>query len=352
MPPRSHIKVPEPSVHSILLNIARRAHIFLSPDGQPHATIPLSGNTVPIYNQLFRDWLSLAFEERGFLPSSAQYGAVLRKLDEDARTCPQPLPVHIRAALGTNRTYHLDLDNSANEAIEINGKQWTTTYNDTCRFHRTEDAIPLPAPEPNTGPIHAFLMRLFSITEPNAQMLATWLVSAMLPDLKPPILVITGTQADEAAGKLRSIIDPVKCATSLLPVTENQFGQLGLLNRIPVFSIGPALTEKAKCSLNKLRTGISVKLKQVNKSRPAIKVMIHRPIIISSPAPIAIHESQLNIEINETCNTLPEQILASLLDAAVKGIREMAKQPEKETFAFPSLLPSLPPPAEPPPPDT
>ena len=340
MPPRSHIPVEKPTEHSLLLNIARRAHLFLTPDGQPHVTVPLTGNTVPLYSPIFRDWLSQAFEERGFLPSSAQYGAVLRKLDADAHTAPHTFPVHIRAARNGHHTYRIDLDNSQNEAIEVNGKQWSTTYNENCRFRRPQASLPLPTPTPNNAPIEKFLMRLFSITEPNAQMLATWLVSALLPDLKPPILVITGEEAFEAAQKLRTIIDPVKCPINALPVTENQFGRLALINRVPTFSVGTQLTKNCIAHLNNLRKGITVIPREASKTRENVQTTIHRPIIIAAHALIQIHGSQVNIEINKTCSTNHDEILASLLVAVVAGIHEMTRIPEIEHFNAPDLVPA------------
>ena len=352
MPPRSHIKVPEPSVHSILLNIARRAHIFLTPEGQPHVTVPLSGNTVPLFSPIFRDWLSQTFEERGFLPSASQYGAVMRKLEEDAHACPVPFPVHIRTAIHRRHTYRFDLDNSSNEAIEVNGKQWAVVNNENCRFRRPVSSLPLPTPEPNKAPIEKFLMRLFSIKEPQAQMLVTWLIAAMLPNLKPPVLFITGEAAVEAAEKLRSLIDPMRSPGNLLPVTGQQFATMAIVNRVPTFSLGTSITENCKTNLNKLRTGIKVKLIQIGTRREELTTTIHRPLILSAQGPIQIHDKQLNIEINETCSTLHEQILASLLDAVVRAIREMSLQPVPQYFTVTEVLPAQPENSQLPQPDT
>ena len=353
MPPRSHPPIAKPSEHSILLNLARRALIFLAPDGQPYATIPLSGNTVPLYSQLFRDWLSLVFEEHGYLPGSAQYAAILRKLDEDAQCFLAPFTVHLRTAHQGDRTYCIDLDNNRNEAIEVTSKQWTTTYNDACRFNRPESALPLPTPEPVKAKIHHFLMRLFRIEKADALALSTWLVSALLPDLKPPMLVITGSESDEAVRKLRTIIDPVRCPINVLPRSEAQLGIKALTNRIPTFSLGPTLSESCKHNLNKLRTGLTVQLKKANSSRPATETTVHRPILIAAPKAHQIHEGQINVVINYTCDTDHAQILGALLDAVVAGIREMTRQPQREYFAAPDMQPFVgPPPPEPPPPFT
>ena len=343
MPPRSHQPVQEPSQHSILLNIARRAHIFLTPDQQPYATVPLTGNTVPLYSATFRTWLSQAFEERGFLPSASQFGTVLRKLDEDAHNGNTPqLTVHLRTACHGNHSYRIDLDNLQNEAVEINGKQWSTTYNENCRFTRPQSAFSLPKPAETKAEIHKFLMPMFNITEPNAQMLVSWLVSALLPDLKPPILVITGTASDEGAAKLRSLIDPVTCPINVLPTTKNQFAQAAINNKVLVFQLDASPTNNCKAALNRLRKGMSVNLKEASRSRAPIAALIHRPIIISAEEPIKLHTSQLHIEINETRDVVHEQILGSLLDAVVRGIHEMTRRPAPVILEENEVLPSHP----------
>ena len=342
MPPRSRKPAPEPSEHSILLAIARRAHLFLTPEGQPHVTVPISGNTVPLHSPIFRDWLSPTFEQHGFLPSAAQYGAVMRKLEQDAHANPVPSPVHVRTALSAPHTYRIDLQNAAGEAIEVNGKQWTITPNETCRFRRPASSLPLPTPEPNKAPIEKFLMRLFSIKEPQAQMLATWLVSAMLPNLKPPVLFLTGEAAGEAAAILRGIIDPMRCAGNVLPFTAQQFAKMAIINRIPSFSLGTSITKSCKRNLNMLRTGIKVKLIQIGTRRKELTTTIHRPVIIHAQGPIKIHARQLNIAIEKICGTVPAQIFASLLNAVVRGIREMSRQPRLQYFTANSALPAPP----------
>ena len=332
MPPSSHPPQKPPTEHTLLLNIARRATIFVSPDFQPHATIPLNGNTVPIASPTFRTWLSQAFEERGFIPSPAQTGAVLRKLCEDALAYPIIQPVHIRTAPSAPHTYRLDLANPASEAIEINGKEWTTVYNLDCRFRRPLASIAYPTPENTEAPFHKFLERLFHLSEPIAQALSTWMVAAMLPDLTPPILVITGSASDVAVRKLRTILDPVTCPIHALPTTKQQFGQLAFSNRVLAFSIGKRITESCRETLNKLRTGLPVRLQNPTKTHDLIETTLHRPIIISAETEIEIGPHQLTIEINETSETALDKVFAALLDAVVRGIHEMTRQSMPEPF--------------------
>ena len=188
-------------------------------------------------------------------------------------------------------------------------------------------------------------MLQFSISEPQAQMLTTWLVSALLPDCKPPILVITGEANAEAAMKLHTLIDPVTCALLPLPSTKYQYAEAALNNKVLAFQAGLQPTKLCTANLNLLSKGMSLPLKENSKSRAILHTVLHRPIIIAAEEPIKIHDRQLNIEINETRDAVHEQVLGALMDAVVRGIHEMSRQPariplmEPEALIMPGHLP-------------
>ena len=346
--PRSPLrprKLAEPSQHSRLFEIAQRADIFLTPNQQPFATVPTSGNTVPLYSAIFRSWLTLAFEENGYRPSAAQYGAVLRALDEENHNSPRINPVHIRTALNGPATYRFDLAGTENEAIEINGKEWKTVYNLGCRFRRPQSSKPFPKPDDNPVQLYKFLERLFSLKESDAHALSVWLVAAMLPDLTPPILVITGKAADTAAGKLRNLIDPMINPTLPMHITKQQFGKQALINNVLAFCLDYDLSPKRTAIVNQLSTGMDVVLKDVSKSREETTTKIHRPVILSAAKEIKISATQVVIEINEaSLETYADQLFASLLLAVVRGIHEMTRQPKPEPLTYQVMLPNPPPP--------
>ena len=123
-----------------------------------------------------------------------------------------------------------------------------------------------------------------------------------------------------------------------------EFGKQALINNVLAFRVNTELSPKRNAIVNELSTGFEVVLKDVSKSREETTTTIHRPIIISATRAVEISETQLVIEINETCETYIDQIFASLLNAVVGGIREMTRQPKPEPFIYQDLLPTPPPP--------
>ena len=302
----------------------------------------LDGNTVPLHSPAFRRWLTHAFAQNGYFPNPSQYGAVVRRLDEDARLHPAIHPVNIRSATIKPNTYRLDLANRENEAIEINGKQWSTTHNPDSRFRRPQASIPFPKPKETKAQIHKFLELIFNISEPVAQTLVNWLVAAMLPDLKPPILVITGTARNDAAAKLRNLLDPAMCPLNAQPVFASHYKQLAITNKALAFSFGTILSKSHRDALRLLSTGVQVRLPEAPKGLDLAQENVHRPIIVSAEEPIEISKSQIHVEINEARSAVPELLLGALLDAVVRGIHEMTRKTMPDVPCEFDVLPTPP----------
>ena len=321
MAPNSHPPEIPVSAHLRLLEISSRAKLFLTPDKQPHAS--LGDNTVPLYSAMFRSWLSDRFEYHGFFPSPAQYGAVLRKLDDDAHKGADTLQVHLRTALTTKpHHYRYDLANQDSEAIAINGKQWSIVPDLSCAFRRPQSSIKLPKPVKSKVPIHFFLMDLFHIKQEQVQTLANWLVAAMLPDLKPPILVIAG-RSNQRSSQQNSIFNRPRHLSDSLAAKQQE----------PVGTIG----DSQPCGSASGGFNINQKLQSI------AKFVAHRPIIISALGPIAIDEKQINLEINKTSETELNAVLGALLNAVVNGIHEMTRREIEFPFKQQELLPAQPP---------
>ena len=139
----------------------------------------------------------------------------------------------------------------------------------------------------------------------------------MIPTATQPILVITGNARIEAARLLRNIIDPVIHPLLPMPTTENQLGQMAYWNSVLAFDSSPFISEKRKAALSRIRRGVPVRIREMNKNRTLYET-IHRPILIAADAPIEIESSQLNIEINQ-CHQAPlNELLTALLNHVVQ----------------------------------
>ena len=341
--PGNHHQPRKLSPFDHLILACDKAAFFLTPNRQSY--VHFNGTAAPLYSEQFRGWLLTRIEARGLdWPSASMLGRLLRHHDNILHTYEsQTRPVHTRIAAQSNTLLvdlqSIDPQTSDNQVIEITKDHWRITSEHTILFHRPESNLPIPTPAITKGTIAQHLMGAFSTTQPIAETLSNWLALSMIPAATQPILVITGQARIEAARLLRNIIDPVIHPLLPMPTTENQLGQMAQSNSVLAFDSGPFISEKRKAALSRIRRGVPVRVREINKSRTLYET-IHRPILIAADAPIGIDDNQLNIEINH-CRQAPlNELLTALLNHLVEVLRylEVPKQTWKsESIAVPTL---------------
>ncbi len=325
------------------LELARRAKLFMTPDHQTYASLP-NGTSVPLYSEDFFTWLLEAFDlEQMPSPSSAQFSYVQRQLDAEAYSSRNFQKTHLRVAKTGQAAYEIDLDNFNYPTINLNYHEWTLTAAvSESNFLRPTQNHPLPRPEPSAIDLPTTLAKDFALTSETASQLAGWLALAMLPDQQPPILVITGQKRDQAARKLRNLLDPVIHPLLEIPYTNRELGQLALTNNVLAFSIFKYIAPSKIEALNKVQSGMLVKIKEVNRRRGSIWNTVARPIIISAGEPIQISPNQINIEINEAnSEEISPQLFGALLSMVVQVLNQIFTKP---VFAH-QIAPTNPPPS-------
>ena len=188
----SHVKHPVIPQHIRLLELAQRAPLFLSPDRQPFIISPLTATAVPLYSEAFFDWFTHSTEARlGICPSSSQIARVIRDLDSSARKAQDTEQIHTRIAKKGTKHYQIDLGTPNIDVVELTGKNWQVAQHFDARFQRLETSDPMPIPQTRPAKLPVYLENMFGISTENAFKLSGWLGQAMLPEQKPPILVIT-----------------------------------------------------------------------------------------------------------------------------------------------------------------
>ena len=325
------------------LDLAHRAKLFMTPDHQTCATLP-NGTAVPLYSEDFFTWLFEVFDhEQMPSPSSAQFSYVQRQLDSEAYTTRNFQKAHLRIAQTGQAAFEIDLDNFTHPTINLNYHEWTLTAAPAeSNFIRPTQNHPLPIPAPSPIDLPTTLAKDFALTPETAMQLAEWLALAMLPNQQPPILVITGKKRDEAARKLRNLLDPVVHPLLEIPYTNRELGQLALTNNVLAFSVFKYIAPGKIEALNKLQSGMLVKLKEVNKRRSQVWNTVSRPIIISAGEPIQISANQINIEINEAASTeISPQLFGALLSMMVTVLNQIHSTPRFESHVH---QPTPPPP--------
>ena len=279
----SHVKHPVIPQHIRLLELAQRAPLFLSPDRQPFIISPLTATAVPLYSEAFFDWFTHSTEARlGLCPSSSQIARVIRDLDSSARKAQDTEQIHTRIAKKGTKHYQIDLGTPNIDVVELTGKNWQVAQHFDARFQRLETSDPMPIPQPSPVKLPVYLENMFGISTENALKLSAWLGQAMLPEQKPPILVITGQASDEAVTKLRNLIDPVFHALIEMPTTAKQMAQQAIENRVLAYAVTVPLSESKIQAFNKMRKGVTSRLRQANKNLAPLYTIVHRPIMIAA----------------------------------------------------------------------
>ena len=307
-----------------LLLACDKAIFFLTPNRQSY--VSFNGTAAPLYSEQFCGWLLTRIEAVGLVwPSASMLGRLLRHHDNILHTYEsQVSPVHIRIASQSNALLvdlqSIDPETSDNQVIEITKDHWRITSDHPILFRRPDLNLPLPTPAITKATISQYLMRAFSTSQPIAETLSNWLALSMIPSATQPILVITGNARIEAARLLRNIIDPVIHPLLPMPTTENQLGQMAQSNSVLAFDASPFISEKRKAALSRIRRGVPVRVREINRNRTLYET-IHRPILIAADAPVEIDLNLLNIEINH-CHQAPLNVLlTALLNHVVQVLR-------------------------------
>ncbi len=321
-----------------------KANFFLTPNRQSY--VSFNGTAAPLYSEQFRGWLLARIESCGLdWPTASMLGRLLRHHDNILHTYEsQVIPVHTRIAAQGNALLvdlqSIDPETSDNQVIEITKDHWRITSDHPTLFRRPELNLPIPPPINTKATIAQYLMRVFCTSQPIAETLSNWLALSMIPSATQPILVITGDARIEATRLIRNIIDPVIHPLLPMPTTENQLGQMAQWNSVLAFDSSPYISEKRKAALTRIRRGVPVRVREINKSRTLYET-IHRPILIAADAPIEIEKNQLNIEINY-CHQAPlNELLTALLNHVVEVLHYL--EAPKQTWKSESIpVPALP----------
>ena len=302
-------------MQSLFNLVAERTQLFLSLDNQSHAILP-NNSATPLYSEDFFTFIhNLAESQQIDIPNAAALNFTLRRLDAVAHASQRVQSAPLRTHQLDPETLLLDLHDNF-DAVELTRKSWKVTSNLDVSFARPSLNLPLPIPEPTEHSLTTHLKEMFHIAEESAHQLAHWLTLALLPGATPPILVLTGQARNEAAAKIRKIIDPVPQPLFPFPHTAAQMGQLALTNRVLAFALYGNLTPNKRRSLNELRKGMTVKLKDANKRHSPIFTNVARPIIVAAETNVEISKHQITIEINHAAQGDHPQILGALLNLA------------------------------------
>jgi Bifunctional DNA primase/polymerase, N-terminal len=215
-PPKENRK----SVGDILLEIARTATYFHTPDQVPYADVIVNGHrhTYAVRSRAFRMWLTGQYLEREDKGVGAQtLQDTFNTLEAIAICRGETREVHLRIAEYQGKLY-LDLATPDWKAIEIDASGWRIVAEPPIRFWRPESMLPLPVPIEG-GKLEE-LRELISVDDDSWVSICTFLLFSFMPNRTYPVLILSamrGSGKTTAAEIIKGLIDP--CKAPLVKIT-------------------------------------------------------------------------------------------------------------------------------------
>lgn len=201
------------SVAVILAELANDVELFHDADGRAFATVRSADHreTYAVRSKPFREWLEYRLWTTH--PDKSAGGeameSALRRIEARARFEGDEHPVHVRVAMQGNALY-LDLANDVWEVVEITVDGWRIVSDPPVKFWRPNGLRPLPTPI-RDGSVDELRPLVNIGTDDNWHLLIGYVVGALQPGVRYPILIPTGehdTAKSTLTRMIRRLIDP------------------------------------------------------------------------------------------------------------------------------------------------
>lgn len=288
----------KPTQASRLVQLAEAAELFRTPDGEPHATIPVQDHleTHRINSSSFKRWLArLLYEVTGEVPSASTKADVIAILEGMALFGDIEAEVHVRLALYDGRFY-LDLGDAGWRAVEVGADGWRVVERPPVRFRRPASGY-LALPEPRPGGSVSGLRQFLNVTDEDWPLILAWIVAALRPCGPYPVLVLGGEQG---SGKsivsevLRRLVDPNTAPTRAEPregrdlmISANNGWVIALDN---LSRVSPWLSD----ALCRLSTGGGFAVRTLYQNDEETIFEAQRPIILNGITELATRSDLLD----------------------------------------------------------
>ena len=201
-----------PSQSTQLVELASEAEFFHSPDGEGFVTFEVQDHkeTWLVKSRSFKRWLMQRFyKENDAVAGTQALQDALAVLEAKATYDGAEKPVYLRIG-GDDQAIYIDLGDDKWQCVEITKDGWQVLCESPIKFRRAKGMLSLPCPVAG-GSIDE-LYGFINVTDPSArQLLAAWLIQAIMPKGPYPPLALHGQQGSAkstTSSVLRSLVDP------------------------------------------------------------------------------------------------------------------------------------------------
>lgn len=350
-----------PTQADILIDLAKTAELFHTPDGTGYADLNINGHreTWPIRAKGFRRWLARGFFEVTHGASSSEaLQSALNVIEAKAHFDGPERMVHIRVGELDGRLY-LDLCDDNWGAVEIDANGWRVIDNPPIRFRRTAGMLPLPIPV-RGGSINTLRSFLNVKSEADFVLVVAWVLAVLRNRGPYPVLVLSGEQGSAKSTFtliLRSLLDPNTAPLRALPREDRDLFIAANNGHVLAFDNVSGLPAWISDTLCRLATGGGFAVRQLYSDQEEVLFDAARPVILNGIEEIVTRPDLADRAVFMTLEPIPEEnrrpeaelwaafeaersrLLGVLLDAMVEGIKRLPdmhleKLPRMADFAL------------------
>ena len=310
-----------------LIDLARSASLFRTPEGEVFADLAVDGHreTWALHGRGFRHWLTRRFFEthRG-VPAAQAMQEAMGVLETTALACAAVRRVHLRVG-GLAGKLYLDLVDDTWRAVEIDAAGWRVVAAPPVRFRRPPPQRALPIPEAG-GSIDGLRGLLNLRTDEDLVMVAAWAFAALRDRGPCPILVLTGEQGSAKStctAMLQALIDPTATPPRALPRGDHQLAEAGHAAHLLAFDNLSAVPDWCADALCRRVGGAGAARPVILNGIVDLAVrpdLADRAVVVSLPA-IAVSERQPEAAVWAAFEAERPRLLGVLLTAVVEGLK-------------------------------
>ena len=310
-----------PTQAETLLELARDAELFHTPEGREYATVRLNGHreTWAIGQKGLELWLGKRFFELEQKPPGKQaLDGALDILRGRARFDGEERRVFVRLGHGDNEALYLDRGTSEWDAVKVTAAGWEIVAEAPVRFRRPNGLGPLPVPE-RGGSIED--LRGFINMQDDDQwvLLCGWMVAALWPSGPYPILVIEGEQGSAKSGLarvLRGLLDPCTVPLGSTPRDERDLMIAATNSLLVSYDNLSVISHWLSDALCRLSTGGGMRTRGLYTDDEEIIFDAQRPVILTGIANLCERDDLRDRALVLTLSEIPESARRSEAELA------------------------------------
>jgi energy-coupling factor transporter ATP-binding protein EcfA2 len=329
----------------ILLELAAKATLFCTPDGEGFADITIGDHREAhrICGPAFRRWLRHQYykvKKRGC--NSDALKVAVETLDAKATFEGETRDVHVRIA-GHKGNIYIDLGDKGWKAIEVSKTGWSVVADPPVRFARPPSIRSLPIPV--KGGSIQLLQPFCNLSSDGFTLFVAVLLAGLRPDSNYPVPVITGEQGCGKSSLVRiltRLIDPRMPEQRSMPRSEEDLLVAAKAQHFLSYDNVSGLPDWLSDAICRLSTGGGAGKRQLYTDTEEVLFAGRRLVALNGIEDVALRPDLVDRAIMLGLEPIPEderrdeeeynaafdraapKILGALLDGAVYGLRNLA----------------------------